>query len=76
MAKTKQRTQRKMTLLGLITWLVGILVSLSVGFGMIGRTLTIPFLDGPSAVVPVIAGWVVVIGAILSVIIAIIDALN
>ncbi len=59
--------KEKSTFIGIVMWLVGLLVSLAVGFGMIGKTLTIPFL--PSIIV-VIAGWVVVIGAIISLIAA------
>lgn len=56
------------SLVGLITWIVGILVSLAVGSGMISGTLSIP---GIPAVVTAVAGWVVVVGAILSLILAI-----
>ena len=56
------------SLMGLLTWIVGILVSLAVGSGMIGGSLSIP---GIPAVITMIAGWVVVIGAILSLILAI-----
>ncbi len=55
------------SLLGIITWIVGIIVSLAVGFGMISGTLTVPYIK---AVVP-IAGWVVVVGTIIGVIMAI-----
>jgi purine-cytosine permease-like protein len=55
-------------LIGVITWIVGILVSLAVGSGMIDEVLTIP---GIPAIITVIAGWVVVVGAIISVILAI-----
>lgn len=58
----------KATPLGIISWLVGILVSLAVGFGMIYGTLSIPFI---APIVTVIAGWIVVVGAIISVILAI-----
>jgi purine-cytosine permease-like protein len=61
--------KRKITLLGVVAWLTGILVSLAVGFGMIGKTLTIPFIP---QVVTIVAGWVVVIGAIISFIIALV----
>jgi len=30
------------SLLNLVAWLTGVIVSLAVGFGMIGRTLTLP----------------------------------
>jgi len=56
-------------LVNLVVWITGILVSLAVGFGMISGTLTIPRLE---TVVP-IAGWIVVVLTILSVILAIAD---
>ncbi len=55
-------------LVGIVTWIVGILVALAVGSGMINGTLAVP---GIPTVITMIAGWVVVIGAILSVILAI-----
>jgi len=56
------------SLTGIVMWIVGILVSLAVGSGMIDRTLSIP---GIPPIITVIAGWVVVVGAIISVILAI-----
>ncbi|NPE27180.1 hypothetical protein HNV12_04230 [Methanococcoides sp. SA1] len=55
-------------LIGVITWIVGILVSLAVGSGMIDGTLVIPMIP---MIITVIAGWIVVIGAIISLILAI-----
>jgi len=55
-------------IVGIITWIVGVLVALAVGAGMIDNTLTIP---GIPLVITVIAGWIVVIGAIISVILAV-----
>jgi len=56
--------------LGLIAWLTGIIVSLAVGFGMIGGTLILPeWLGG--ATVAMVAGWIVVITTTISVILAI-----
>ena len=54
-------------LMGIIAWIVGIIVSLAVGFALIDGILAVPYIG----VVNVIAGWVVVIGAIVSVIMAI-----
>ncbi len=54
-------------LVSLGAWLTGILVSLAVGFGMISGTLTIPYVE---VIVP-IAGWIVVILTLVSVILAI-----
>lgn len=57
-------------LMGVLTWIVGVLVSLAVGSGMINSTLTIPGIPG---IITVIAGWIVVVGAIISVIMAILN---
>ncbi len=53
--------------LNFIAWLTGIIVSLAVGFALIGGTLSVPYLG----VVNVIAGWIVVITTLLSLILAI-----
>jgi len=55
-------------LMGVLAWIVGILVSLAVGSGMIDGTLSVPAIH---TTIIAIAGWVVVIGAIISVILAI-----
>ena len=55
-------------LIGIITWIVGIISALAVGSGMIDGTLTIPAIP---AIITTIAGWVVVIGAIISLILAV-----
>ena len=60
----------KATLLGVIMWIVGVLISLAVGFGMTSGTLTVPYVQ---AIVP-IAGWIVVIGTVIGIIIAIVEA--
>ena len=54
-------------LVGIIAWLTGIIVSLAVGFALIGGTLSVPYLG----VINVVAGWIVVVATILSVILAI-----
>lgn len=55
-------------LVGILTWIVGVLVALAVGSGMIDKTLAIPAIP---TVITQVAGWVVVVGAILGVILAI-----
>ena len=55
-------------LVSIIVWIVGVLVALAVGSGMIDLTLSIP---GIPTIITVIAGWVVVVGAIISVILAV-----
>lgn len=49
--------------LNFVVWLTGILVSLAVGFGMIGGTLTVLYIP---LVVTQVAGWVVVITTLIS----------
>ncbi|MBU0957565.1 MAG: hypothetical protein KKF56_02010 [Nanoarchaeota archaeon] len=48
--------------------IVGVLVSLAVGFGMISGTLTVPYVQ---SIVP-IAGYIVVIGTVIGLILGII----
>ncbi len=67
MAKV-QKAKSGFNFSALIAWLVGILVSLAVGSGMISETLTIPFIP---SIITVVAGWIVVVGAIISIIAAI-----
>ncbi len=52
---------------GIVFWLVGIIVSLAVGFGLISGSLAVPYI-GP---VNQITGWIVVIGTVINVILAI-----
>jgi hypothetical protein len=66
MAKTQEKNRFSFS--AFLAWIVGILVSLAVGSGMISKILTIPFIP---TIITVIAGWIVVIGAIISVIAAI-----
>lgn len=63
------------TLMNVIAWLTAVIVSLAVGFGMAGGTLSLPdWLGG--ATLAMIAGWIVVIGTIISVIMVILGALS
>ena len=70
MAKTTQGSQEKkrFSVSAFVAWIVGILVSLAVGSGMIDGILSIPLIPD---VVVAIAGWIVVLGAIISIIAAI-----
>lgn len=52
-------------LLNFVMWLTGVLVSLSVGFGMIGGALSLPTWLGGSGLA-MIVGWIVVITTALS----------
>jgi len=62
-------------LLGLVAWLTGIIVSLAVGFAMVGGTLTVPEWIG-GATAAMVAGWIVVVATILGAILAIIKAIK
>lgn len=58
------------TLINLALWITGVLVSLAVGFGMIDGILTVKFI--PDAITS-IAGWVVVLLTLISVVLEIIN---
>tara|TARA_Y100000310_G_scaffold341905_1_gene442808 strand:+ start:10 stop:213 length:204 start_codon:yes stop_codon:yes gene_type:complete len=58
-------------LVNLGAWLVGIIVSLAVGFGMIDGTLTVPYIG----VATMYAGWIVVVLTLASIVLAIADRL-
>jgi hypothetical protein len=54
-------------ILNFVAWVTGVIVSLAVGFAMIGGSLTIPWLDAVGAgIVTIVTGWVVVITTIVS----------
>ncbi len=59
-------------LVNLAAWLTGILVSLAVGFGMVGGALTIPYIP---EIITVVAGWIVVVLTIVSIVLAIANKL-
>ena len=62
-------------LLGFVTWVTGVIVALSVAFGMIDGTLSLPVWLG-GATLALIAGWIVVITTILGVVLVIVDKVN
>ena len=55
---------------GFIAWMVGVIVSLAVGFGLISKTLYVPFIF---PLITVLAGWFVVILTLIGAILALID---
>ncbi len=69
MKEIKKKTNR-VTFVNVLIWFVGLIVALAVGSGMIDETLTIPIIP---SIITVITGWVVVIGAILSLILSVFD---
>ena len=61
MKKTKESK-----VLNFVVWLTGVIVSLAVGFGMVGGTLAVPYIG----VVNVVVGWIVIVATLLGVILA------
>ena len=57
-------------ILSFVAWLTGVIVSLAVGFAMIGGTLSLPTWLGGD-IVAMLAGWVVVLTTALGVVLAI-----
>lgn len=62
--------------LSFVAWLTGIIVALSVGFALIDGPLGLPNWLGGGLGIPMIAGYIVVIATILSVILAIADSFS
>ena len=62
--------QKNPAILHFVAWLTGVIVSLAVGFGMVGGTLTLPSWLGGSTVA-MVAGWIVVLTTLLGVVLAI-----
>ena len=61
------------TIINLALWLTGVLVSLAVGFGMIDGILSVRWI--PTTIIA-IAGWVVVVLTLVSVLLAIISQIK
>ncbi len=59
-------------LFSFVAWLTGVIVSLSVGFAMIGGTLALPSYLGGSLIAS-LAGWIVVLTTALGAILAILN---
>jgi hypothetical protein len=57
------------SVLGFVAWLTGAIVSLAVGFALVDGNLVVPYIG----VVNVIAGWVVVVTTIISVVMVILS---
>ena len=64
---------KKNDVLSILAWLVGIFVSLAVGFGMVGEALIIPYIPG---MLTIVAGWVVVATTLLGVVLGIVKKLS
>ncbi|MBS3093975.1 hypothetical protein J4456_05350 [Candidatus Pacearchaeota archaeon] len=76
--KSKSVSQRQQggqtiaLLISLAVWLTGIIVSLSVGFGMIDGPLSLPWWLGGRLIAQT-AGWIVVVLTLLSVLLVIVE---
>ena len=64
--------QKEGTVLTFVAWITGVLVSLSVGYGMIDGVLSLPFWLGGQTVAWVV-GWVVVITTLVSAVLAVLQ---
>lgn len=64
--------QKAGNLLNFVAWITGVLVSLSVGYGMINGVLSLPFWLGGQIVARVV-GWVVVITTLVSAVLAVLQ---
>jgi len=65
--------QKMGSVLNFVTWVTGVLVSLSVGFAMVDGILTLPVWLGGTVGVDVFVGWVVVITTLVSAVLAILQ---
>tara|TARA_Y100000310_G_scaffold27933_1_gene26556 strand:+ start:378 stop:587 length:210 start_codon:yes stop_codon:yes gene_type:complete len=59
-------------ILSFVAWLTGVLVSLSVGYGMINGVLSLPTWLG-GATLATIVGWIVVITTLVSAVLAVLQ---
>ena len=58
--------------LNFVAWLTGVIVSLAVGFALVGGTLTLPWWLGGD-VLALVAGWVVVVTTLIGVVLAVLN---
>lgn len=68
-SKYLKKSKQLVKVINIVSWIIGVLVALAVGFGMADGTLKVPIVQ---PLVP-LAGWIVVILTIIGVIMAIID---
>jgi len=67
----------KITLLGVILWIVGLLVALAIGSAMASGILTVPYVsDILSGWIVKGVGWVVIVGTLLGALLSIINAVK
>ena len=65
------------SLLSVIMWIVGVLVSVAVGgLFLDGSTTSNPILGFLPQVIHSIVGWIVIVGTLLGVVMVIVDAVN
>ena len=62
-------------IISFLMWLTGLIVALTIGFSMIGGTLSLPVWLG-GATLAMIAGWIVVIATLLGVVLRIIELIK
>ena len=59
----KIRRKYKSQALNIVAWITGVIVSLAVGFGLIGGTLSVPYIG----IVNVVFGWLVIVTTLVGV---------
>ena len=64
---------KKLDVIGMLAWIVGILVSLAVGFGMVSKALIIPYIPG---IITIVGGWVVVAVTLIGIVMGIVKKLS
>jgi len=68
-----QKGGKKMKkIINFLMWLTGVIVALSIGFAMIGGTLSLPTWLG-GATVAMLAGWIVIVTTVLGVVLEVIE---
>jgi len=62
-------------LISFLMWLTGVIVALTIGFAMIGGTLSLPVWLG-GAIVATLAGWIVIIATVVGVVLEVIELIK
>lgn len=62
-------------IINFLMWLTGVIVALTIGFAMIGGTLSLPVWLG-GAILAMLAGWVVIIATVVGVVLEIIELIK
>ena len=75
MGKDSKGKETMAKFISFLMWLTGVIVALTIGFAMTNGTLSLPVWLG-GATLAMIAGWIVIIAAVLGVILEIIELIK